>query len=284
MKYTINGYSQKKLNELNIDLETSLILRVIGDLYTSNSNSMEYKIIKDDKYMWCTYSYIYQQIPIIGSEKTLVRKINSLIEKDILKKELLTEKNGRKGKYLYIAFGKNYASLTEYSNDDGAIDKMLSPLRTNCHEGGDKMSIPLGTNCPIKDSSITNSSIVDYKEREKGEKISSSVMEVEEENKETSNSGAYYQTVRMLLASFTGISPESIAKLGKPIERIKAVIKFAQKYDKGEGWIFSAIKYNYSLDSEYLEKQVERKKQVEAKKIQEEKKKIAENDALLDFV
>ena len=109
-------------------------------------------------------------------------------------------------------------------------------------------------------------------------------MEAEEENKETSNSGGYYQTVRMLLASFTGISPESIAKLGKPIERIKAVIKFAQKYDKGEGWIFSAIKYNYSLDSEYLEKQVERKKQVEAKKIQEEKKKIAENDALLDFV
>lgn len=280
MKYTINGYSQKKLNELNIDLETSLILRVIGDLYTSNSGSMEYKIIKDDKYMWCTYSYIYQQIPIIGSEKTLVRKINSLIEKEILKKELLIEKNGRKGKYLYIAFGKNYASLTEYSDDD----ETLSPLGTNCHEGGDKMSLPLGTKCPIKDSSITNSSIVDYKEREKEEKISSPVMEAEEENKETSNSGAYYQTVRMLLASFTGISPESIAKLGKPIERIKAVIKFAQKYGKGEGWIFSAIKYNYSLDSEYLEKQVERKKQVEAKKIQEEKKKIAENNALLDFV
>ncbi|MEQ3307308.1 hypothetical protein AAA294_07410 [Fusobacterium varium] len=265
MKYTINGYSQKKLNELNIDLETSLILRVIGDLYTSNSGSMEYKIIKDDKYMWCTYSYIYQQIPIIGSEKTLVRKINSLIEKEILKKELLIEKNGRKGKYLYIAFGKNYASLTEYSDDDETLS-------------------PLGTNCPIKDSSITNSSIVDYKEREKEEKISSPVMEAEEENKETSNSGAYYQTVRMLLASFTGISPESIAKLGKPIERIKAVIKFAQKYGKGEGWIFSAIKYNYSLDSEYLEKQVERKKQIEAKKIQEEKKKTAENDALLDFV
>ncbi len=55
MKYTIYGYSQEKLNNQSIDLESALILRVIADLYTSNSKKIEYKIMENDKYMWCTY-------------------------------------------------------------------------------------------------------------------------------------------------------------------------------------------------------------------------------------
>ena len=34
MKYTIYGYSQEKLNNQGIDLESALILRVVADLYT----------------------------------------------------------------------------------------------------------------------------------------------------------------------------------------------------------------------------------------------------------
>ncbi len=55
MKYTIYSYSQEKLNNQSIDLESALILRVIADLYTSNSKKIEYKIMENDKYMWCTY-------------------------------------------------------------------------------------------------------------------------------------------------------------------------------------------------------------------------------------
>ena len=149
MKYTIYGYSQEKLNNQSIDLESALILRVIADLYTSNSKKIEYKIMENDKYMWCTYGYIYKQIPIVGSEKTMVRKIDSLIEKGILKKIVLKEKNGKKGNYLFITLGENYSDLTEYSTDeetkdvDRGTDKMSSPLPTKCHEGTDKMSSPL---------------------------------------------------------------------------------------------------------------------------------------------
>ena len=84
MKFTVNGYSQEKLIKMNLDLIDSLILRVLADMYSSNSNKIEYKIINDDKYM-CKYGYILEQIPIIGSERTLIRKIDSLIEKNILK-------------------------------------------------------------------------------------------------------------------------------------------------------------------------------------------------------
>ena len=258
MKYTIYGYSQEKLNNQSIDLESALILRVIADLYTSNSKKIEYKIMENDKYMWCTYGYIHEQIPIIGAERTMIRKIDSLIEKRILKKIVLKEKNGKKGNYLFITLGENYSDLTEYSTDeetkdvDRGTDKMSSPLPTKCYEGTDKMSSPLVTNCHNKDSSITNSSIKDSIEREK-------------EADPFTQSGTYYQEIRMLLASYK-INYEKIARLGKPISRIKEVLKLAKENNKSEGWIVGALTDDYNL--EYLKepkKPKEFKKQAEKK-------------------
>lgn len=258
MKYTIYGYSQEKLNNQGIDLESALILRVIADLYTSNSKKIEYKIMENDKYMWCTYGYIHEQIPIIGAERTMIRKIDSLIEKRILKKIVLKEKNGKKGNYLFITLGENYSDLTEYSTDeetkdvDRGTDKMSSPLPTKCHKGTDKMSSPLVTKCHNKDSSITNSSIKDSLEREK-------------EADPFTQSGAYYQEIKMLLASYS-INYEKIARLGKPISRIKEVLKLAKENNKSEGWIVGALTDDYNL--EYLKepkKPKEFKKQAEKK-------------------
>lgn len=256
MKYTIYGYSQEKLNNQGIDLESALILRVIADLYTSNSKKIEYKIMENDKYMWCTYGYIHEQIPIIGAERTMIRKIDSLIEKGILKKIVLKEKNGKKGNYLFITLGENYSDLTEYSTDeetkdvDRGTDKMSSPLPTKCHEGTDKMSSPLVTNCHNKDSSITNSSIKDSLEREK-------------EADPFTQSGTYYQEIRMLLASYK-INYEKIARLGKPISRIKEVLRIAKENGKSEGWIVGALTDDYNL--EYFYKPREIKKEAAKKK------------------
>lgn len=248
MKYTINGYSQEKLIEHDIDLASSLILRVIADMYTSNSKTLEYKIIDNDKYMWCTYDYLMKQIPILGAERTLVRKIDSLIEKGILKKQVLFQRKGRTGKYVYVSLGENYNSLTEYNTTDKMSDEQL----TNCQEGGDKLSLDQLTNCHIKDSSITDSSIVDYKEREK-----------EAEPDPVSNSGGYYQEIRMLLASYK-INYEKIARLGKPISRIKEVLRIAKENGKSEGWIVGALTDDYNL--EYFYKPREIKKEAAKKK------------------
>ncbi|WP_294066196.1 hypothetical protein [uncultured Fusobacterium sp.] len=256
MKYTIYGYSQEKLNNQGIDLESALILRVIADLYTSNSKKIEYKIMENDKYMWCTYGYIHEQIPIIGAERTMIRKIDSLIDKGVLKKMVLKEKNGKKGNYLFITLGENYSDLTEYSTDeetkdvDRGTDKMSSPLVTKCHEGSDKMSSPLVTKCHNKDSSITNSSIKDSLEREK-------------EADPFTQSGTYYQEIRMLLASYS-INYEKIARLGKPISRIKEVLRIAKENGKSEGWIVGALTDDYNL--EYFYKPREIKKEAAKKK------------------
>lgn len=272
MKYTIYGYSQEKLKNQNIDLESALILRVIADLYTSNSKKVEYKIMENDKYMWCTYGYIYEQIPIIGAERTMVRKIDSLIEKGILKKIVLKEKNGRKGNYLFITLGENYSDLTEYSIDeetkdiDRGSDKMSSPLPTKCHKGSDKMSSPLVTNCHNKDSSITNSSIKDYLEREK-------------EADPLTQSGAYYQEIKMLLASYS-INYEKIARLGKPISRIKEVLKVARENNKSEGWIVGALTDDYNLD--YF-KEPKKTKEYKKETVKKKSEKVIDSSEYEDF-
>lgn len=178
MKFTVNGYSQEKLIKMNLDLIDSLILRVLADMYSSNSNKIEYKIINDDKYMWSKYGYILEQIPIIGSERTLIRKIDSLIEKNILKKIVLTAKKGVKGKYLYIAFDKTYEELTEYQEPHDKMSVDTDNQMTNCQEPHDKMSSDHMTKCHIKDSSIIDSSIIDSKENTHTEEIEKS----EEEN------------------------------------------------------------------------------------------------------
>ena len=179
MKYTINGYSQEKLLKNNLDLSDSIILRVLADIYSSNGKKIEYKIINNDKYMWISYGYLFEQIPIIGSERTLVRKIDSLIEKGMLKKELVTSKKGIKGRFLYISFGEKYFELTEYSNNAKETeeekeeakkpnDKLTSEdtkcqidtnQMTKCQGPNDKLTSHQMTKCHNKDSSIDNTSI-----------------------------------------------------------------------------------------------------------------------------
>ena len=176
MKYTINGYSQEKLLKNNLDLSDSLILRVLADIYSSNGKKIEYKIMNNDKYMWISYGYLFEQIPVIGSERTLVRKIDNLIEKGMLKKELVTSKKGIKGRFLYISFGEKYFELTEYSNNtkeeikaketeerknetENTKCQIDTDQMTKCHEPNDKLTSHQMTKCHNKDSSIDNTSI-----------------------------------------------------------------------------------------------------------------------------
>lgn len=182
MKYTVNGYSQKKLIEMDLDLIDSLILRVLADMYSGNSKKIEYKIINDDKYMWSKYGYILEQIPIIGSERTLIRKIDSLIEKNILKKVVLSSKKGVKGKYLYIAFDKSYEGLTEYQIPDDKMSVDTDNQMTKCQEPHDKMSSDHMTKCHIKDSSIIDSSIIDSKDNTHTEETKKLEEEEKKEN------------------------------------------------------------------------------------------------------
>ena len=67
----------------------------------------------------------------------------------------------------------------------------------------------------------------------------------------------------MLLASYK-INYEKIARLGKPISRIKEVLRIAKENGKSEGWIVGALTDDYNL--EYFYKPREIKKEAAKKK------------------
>ncbi len=62
MKYTIEGFSQEKLVELNLDLTDAVILRWFVDL--KDSGKMYSEIKENDKYYWLKYDAVIEDLPI----------------------------------------------------------------------------------------------------------------------------------------------------------------------------------------------------------------------------
>ena len=143
MKFTICGYNQTVLLEHNLTFDDVLILKIISAIYFSRSEKITSIIFENCKYIWLSYKYIHKEIPIIGTERTLINKINSLIEKGFLKKIIQSNKNGKKGKFLYFALGENYHLLTD--------EKITSQQMKNFREGNEKTSSKSMKNFHIKD-------------------------------------------------------------------------------------------------------------------------------------
>ena len=110
MKFTICGYNQTVLIEHNLTLDDVFILKVISDIYFSQSEKISSIIFENCKYIWLSYKYIHKEIPIIGTERTLINKINSLIEKGFLKKIIQSNKNGEKRKVFVFCFRRKLSS------------------------------------------------------------------------------------------------------------------------------------------------------------------------------
>ena len=198
--------------------------------------------------MWCTYDYLIEQIPILGTERTLIRKIESLIEKKILKKKILSQKKGRTGRYLYISLGENYDSLTEYKTND----KMSLEQMTNCPETNDKMSFDQMTKCHNKDSSITNSSIKDTTTSE-SENLSQETTAKDNSSEESSSSfSSEKDLVKDILYQHGLDKPtiDNILKLEKvTVARAKIVLNYAIAQKWNAGAIYLAFKENWNCDN-----------------------------------
>ena len=153
MKFTICGYNQTVLIEHNLTLDDVFILKVISDIYFSQSEKINSIIFENCKYIWLSYKYIHKEIPIIGTERTLINRINSLVEKGFLKKIVKNTKDGKTGKFLYFTMGENYSLITS--------EKVSSNQMKNFHEGNEKTSSEPMKNFHIKDQlyNINNTNI-----------------------------------------------------------------------------------------------------------------------------
>ncbi|MDM0785208.1 conserved phage C-terminal domain-containing protein [Clostridium perfringens] len=148
MKYTIHGLSQSKLIEAGLDNDDALILSVIKDMYSSKN--MQFQIIDGERFIWIDQGYLFSQIPIIGSQRKLQRKLKALCDENYLERRLLFEKDSVKGKFSYINITKKLDLLSEYL----PYDKMSQGLRQS--------GIRVTTECRNKDSSIRDTNNIIY--------------------------------------------------------------------------------------------------------------------------
>ena len=159
MKFTICGYNQTVLLEHNLTLDDVFILKVISSIYFSQSEKISSTIFENCKYIWLSYKYIHKEIPIIGTERTLINRINSLVEKGFLKKIVKNRKDGKTGKFLYFSLGENYSLIT--GENKKTEEKVSSNQMKKFHEGNEKTSSEPMKNFHIKDQlyNINNTNI-----------------------------------------------------------------------------------------------------------------------------
>ncbi|HAT4251719.1 conserved phage C-terminal domain-containing protein [Clostridium perfringens] len=148
MKYTIHGFSQKKLVEAGLDNDDALILSVIRDMYSSKN--MQFQIIDGERFIWIDQGYLLEQIPIIGTQRKLKMRLKIYCEKELLDRKLLYLKDGVKGKFSYINVTSNLDKLTEYQ----PWEKISQGLGKNFPRDGQKF--------PNKDSSIRDTNNIIY--------------------------------------------------------------------------------------------------------------------------
>lgn len=149
MKYSIMGFQQDKLLKNNLGVEDALILRQIKDMYSSAS--MEFIIDDGIKYMWINYSYLVEQIPIIGSKRNLMRRIEYYGKELFIIRVLKHSRKGKRGNFSYIAPTEKLDELQDFD------------LMTESHKGYDKIGIRVMTESHNKDTSLKDTSIKDNK-------------------------------------------------------------------------------------------------------------------------
>jgi len=156
MKYTILGFQQEKLIENKLSVEDAFILRTIKDMYSSAT--MEFKDFDGVKYMWINYTYLLEQIPIIGTKRNLKRKIEMYGKDLLLLRNLTNVRKGKKGNFSYISPTAKLDALQDYD------------IMTETPNPMDRIALPLGQNrprvrteSPNKDTSIIDHSIKDTK-------------------------------------------------------------------------------------------------------------------------
>lgn len=83
MKYTILGFSQARLLDLNLGINEAMILRWFIDF--QSTGKMRKVIIDSREWMWVSYSGVLEAIPIVGgSTKTISRRFESLEKAGVL--------------------------------------------------------------------------------------------------------------------------------------------------------------------------------------------------------
>ena len=215
MKYTIEGFSQSKAVELNLDVIDLCILRWFVDF--SNTDSMVKMQVDNKVYFWIKYEGLLEDMPIIQMKKdSLYRRLKNMVENDVL--EHTTVKMG--GTFSMYRFGKRFRELLTNDAIIGGTD--LNPTGYgNKSVGGTDLNPEQTTNLLNNKSTKKNNSLPNGKE------------EQAPETKEYKNYGEIYKDplnseIRVALEKFV----KSLSAKHGYNPRVTTVVKFAETLRK----------------------------------------------------
>lgn len=155
MIYNIHSLQQARLIENGLDNDDALIIRAITGMYASAK--MEHIILNEDRYIWVNQSYLQKQIPIVGSKRTIMRRINKMIDKGFLKSHTSNEKKGQRGTFYFV---KPTAKLDEL-RDIGQYKVPQEGYNKMSKGGCNKVSKGGKSKCDTKDT-INNKDNKEY--------------------------------------------------------------------------------------------------------------------------
>ena len=151
MKYTIEGFQQQALLDLELDGTDAIILRWFVDF--KNTGKMEKKIIDNTEYFWIKYSYIIEQLPILGIKQGMLQKrFKKYKDVKIMLHKHITEKLGMKGSWSFWTLNPEvFSPLVIMKNKEGSV--------IDYRGGIESITEGVCNRLQSKDSSISNSSI-----------------------------------------------------------------------------------------------------------------------------
>lgn len=156
MKYTIEGFSQKRLIELNeqygikLDCIDIVILRWFVDFFP-NMNKVE---VNGNSYAWLTHSKLVADLPIISiSKRAFSERLRKWVACEVLEYQIVKEG----GTFSYYRFGKNYESIV--SERTGVLSERIGVCSSN--------DIGYVVETTYKDTSIKDTSISNNKKKYK---------------------------------------------------------------------------------------------------------------------
>jgi len=123
MKWNIEGFSQKRLIEMGLDVIDAVLIRFIADFYLSGK--MQKVILDEREWFWLCYAHILAELPILGIEKRqLANRMDKLTGANVIQKKVLSSGNGSRA---YIRFIEDTYCALVSDNEFVKKEKMPTP-------------------------------------------------------------------------------------------------------------------------------------------------------------
>lgn len=243
MKYTIEGFAQDKLIELELDVSDALILRWFIDF--AGTGNMKRLIHDHQIYYYVKYSGIISDLPILGinSTKGIGKRFDRYVEKGLLLKTVQRQGNGT---ILFFAPTRKFLEL-QYNSTKGTV---VPFVESPSNQG---------------DSYIQNELDFDGKEN-----IQSSQQNCEGEKTTTMTSKNTVKGTGVPLSSMKGTLVAVRKELQLPLERNSSSCHFKTDYSIKNSSTTNSLTTESENNSDSLDSAVAVLKKAFAKKISTE--------------